>query len=121
MSQVPPRFSAVKVHGRPLYWWARRGTPVTAKARTVEIFAIELVDLGSCCVRCRIDCSAGTYIRGLAETIAQRLGTVGHVSELMRLSVGSWNLHHASGIDWLKTASVDEIYTALHPVEGLPT
>lgn len=117
-TQVPPVFSAVKVHGRPLYWWARRGTRLTAPSRTIEIFTLELLRLTRDSIRCRMVCSAGTYIRSLAEAIATRLGTVGHVSELIRLAVGSWELSQALDIEWMKDARVEDLEASLQPTES---
>ena len=116
LTQVPPAFSAVKVQGRPLYWWARKGLPQTAKARTIEVFALELLEISADQMRCHIACSSGTYVRTLAEAIAQRLGTVGHVSALTRLAVGPWELAHAHTCAWLTEAPVEEIWAALQPV-----
>ncbi|MBI3311921.1 MAG: tRNA pseudouridine(55) synthase TruB [Candidatus Omnitrophica bacterium] len=116
MTQRPPAFSAVKVQGRPLYWWARRGIPVEAPPRTVEITVLELVELSPARLRCWVECSSGTYIRSLAEVIADRLGTVGHVSELLRCAVGPWELAHAQEVRWLETAHVEEIRAMLQPV-----
>ena len=120
LTQVPPVFSAVKVQGRPLYWWARHGKRLTAAPRTVEIFTLELLELLDDRFRCRIECSAGTYIRTLAETIAERLGTVGHVSELVRLAVGPWGLAQAHEVPWLKSVNIEEIWAAVIPVAEVP-
>ena len=115
--QQPPAFSAVKVQGRPLYWWARRGEPKSAPARPVTIYALELLEVGANQLRCRIECSSGTYVRTLAERIAQQLGSVGHVVELTRLSVGSWRLDEACAFDWLRQASREEVGARLRALE----
>ena len=116
LTQTPPKFSAVKVQGRPLYWWARRGTPVSAPARTITIFQTELLEWAPERFRCRVDCSSGTYIRNIAEHLAEQLGTVGHVSELIRLTVGSWDLAQSHDVQWLSTVPREEILAALHPI-----
>ena len=113
LAQVPPAFSAVKVRGHPLYWWARKGMPQTAKSRTIEIFSFELLELEAERLRCQLTCSSGTYVRTLAEAMAERLGTVGHVSALTRLSVGPWELSQARECQWLAEAPVPEIWAAL--------
>ena len=118
LTQVPPVFSAVKVQGRPLYWWARHGRRIAARPRTVEVFTLELLELLSDRFRCRIECSAGTYIRTLAETIAEALGTLGHVSELVRVSVGSWDLAHALDMCWLATASREDLWASVQPIHS---
>lgn len=116
--QTPPVFSAVKVQGRPLYWWARRGQPRAAKPRTVQIVSMELIEWRAGEFRVRLACSAGTYVRTLAQTIAERLGTVGHVSHLTRLAVGPWTLEQAVDLCWLATASRADLLTKLQPVEA---
>lgn len=118
LTQVPPAFSAVKVRGRPLYWWARRGRPVVAAPRTVEVFAIEFLELRDDRLTCRVECSAGTYIRALAETIAERLGTLGHVGGLIRLSVGPWTLAQALDLGWMATASSEALWACVQPINA---
>ncbi|MBI3087443.1 MAG: tRNA pseudouridine(55) synthase TruB [Candidatus Omnitrophica bacterium] len=118
MTQVPPAFSAVKVRGRPLYWWARHGTPVVGRSRTVEIFACGLLAYAQERLTCRLECSSGTYVRTLAEELAGRLGTVGHVKALVRLAVGPWDLRQAHAVPWLADAPVEELWAALRPIEA---
>ncbi len=95
--QTPPKYSAVKVAGRPLYDYARRGESVEAKARPVRIDAMELVELAPPRVRVIIRCSRGTYARVLAEEIGEALGTVGHLEELRRLASGPFEIEHSVG------------------------
>lgn len=115
-SQVPPAFSAVKVRGKPAYWWARRKQPVALTARTVTLSRIALVAFTPPSVTVRVDCSAGTYIRTLAELAAERLGTAGHVSGLVRLRVGQWTLDEAKTLAWLRDAAPGDVAAALRPV-----
>ncbi|MGO9804152.1 MAG: tRNA pseudouridine(55) synthase TruB [Steroidobacteraceae bacterium] len=86
-TQVPPMHSAIKQGGAPLYRLARAGRTVERAPRTIEIHALELLDLAGESLELEARCSKGTYIRVLAEDIAERLGTVGFVSALRRLSV----------------------------------
>lgn len=115
-SQTPPAYSAVKVRGRPAYWWARRKTPVVLPMRVVELFDLTLLDCGPETIAVRVHCSAGTYIRSLAESIAERLGTVGHLSGLVRLRVGSWSLEDAKPLTWIAQAGPEAVARALRPV-----
>ena len=119
-SQVPPSYSAVKVHGRPAYWWARRKQPVVLAARTVRLASLTLVACEAGAITVRVDCSAGTYIRTLAELVAERLGTVGHVGELVRLRVGRWTLEEAKSLAWLREAAPEAVAGALQPVTVAP-
>ncbi len=117
--QTPPPFSAVKVRGRPLYWWTRHGMPQAVSPRRVEIFQIVLLEAAEQTMRCRIDCSSGTYVRTLAEVIAQRLGTVGHVAQLTRLAVGPWTLETAHPLSWILNADLDQLRAALQPFSAV--
>ncbi|MGB6604797.1 MAG: tRNA pseudouridine(55) synthase TruB [Steroidobacteraceae bacterium] len=85
--QTPPMFSALKRGGEPLYRLARAGITVERTPRTIEIFELALGGLDATSLELEACCSKGTYIRVLAEDLAQRLGTCGHVSALRRLSV----------------------------------
>lgn len=91
-SQIPPMYSALKRDGRPLYELARRGVVVERAPRHILIHEIELepglaesASVGRFSFRVR--CSKGTYIRVLAEEIAQSLGSLGHLVGLRRVWV----------------------------------
>jgi tRNA pseudouridine55 synthase len=86
-TQVPPMHSAIKQGGAPLYRLARAGRTVERAPRAIEIHALELLELAGESLELEARCSKGTYIRVLAEDIAARLGTLGFVSALRRLSV----------------------------------
>lgn len=93
--QTPPVYSAVKVRGRPAYWYARRGTPVTLRPRAVRIDRLELVAARGALLDVRVACSAGTYVRVLAEEIGRALGTAAHLASLRREAVGPFRVEEA--------------------------
>ncbi len=93
--QVPPRYSAVKVNGRALYDYARKGEVVEVQARPIEIFGIDLLEVGDVTLRVRIRCSRGTYARVIAEEVGEALGTVAHLDALRRDASGSFTLEQA--------------------------
>ena len=93
--QVPPRYSAVKVKGRALYEYARKGEVVEVQARPIEIFGIELLEMGDVTLRVRIRCSRGTYARVIAEEVGEALDTVAHLEALRRDASGSFTLEQA--------------------------
>jgi tRNA pseudouridine55 synthase len=68
--------SALKRDGRPLYELARKGIEVERDARSVTIYAIDLLDFASDSLTIRVACSKGTYIRVLAADIGAALGVV---------------------------------------------
>ena len=96
--QKPHRYSAVKVRGKRLYEYARRGEEVEVEARPIEIFALRALALDEGSLRVELCCSRGTYARGLADEIATALGTVGHLSALTRLRSGPFDLSRAIGL-----------------------
>ena len=114
-SQTPPVYSAVKVRGRPAYWWTRRHQPVVLAPRMIRIVELSLVRVAPGMVTFRVQCSAGTYVRTLAEAIAERLGTVGHLTSLVRLSVGRWHVEEALSLDWIAQASSEALAHRLQP------
>lgn len=118
LAQRPPAYSAIKVRGRPAYWWARRHQPLTLPTRLVHLADISLIDCSPPTITFRVRCSAGTYIRTLAESIAEQLGTVGHLSRLVRLQIGDWHLDDAKPLPWIETASPDAVIRALQSVPG---
>ena len=89
ISQVPPKFSAIKVNGQRAYDLARAGEEVILEKRTVYIKDLEFLerpDERSASFRMR--CSKGTYVRSFAVDLASALGAIGHLSYLRRTSVG---------------------------------
>ena len=115
--QAPPAFSAAQVGGKRLHELARRGQPVQAAARTVHFYALELLDFQpGLRARAWVDvaCSAGTYIRVLADDLGRAFGCGAFLAFLLRTRAGrfslaeAWTLEEASSdlpearlpIDW---------------------
>jgi len=98
IEQLPPRYSAVKYRGKPLYKWARSGQEAPRKIRQAKIYWIKLLEFnpgGEPQLVIDVKCSKGTYIRTLALDIGQALGCGGHLQSLSRLAVGPYNLGDA--------------------------
>lgn len=93
--QVPPMFSAKKKDGVRLYELARKNISVEREPIPVQLYCVELVHLELPYIQFRVHCSKGTYIRVLADEVARRLGTVGHLSALRRLSCGGFVLEES--------------------------
>ena len=105
--QIPPMYSALKVNGKKLYELAREGKTVERKARTVEIFSIEILEVELPRVRMSVHCSKGTYIRTLCHDVGQKLGCGGCMEKLLRTKVASFELK-----DTLKLSEIDELAKA---------
>ena len=79
--QIPPIYSAIKVNGKKLYEYARKGQEVELKPRQIKIYSIQLVGINEKekQISFKVKCSKGTYIRSLCEDISKKLGTVGYM------------------------------------------
>ena len=87
VSQVPPRFSAVKIGGERAYKRAREGEEVEIAAREVEIDAFRIVSHDGDQTIFEVECGKGTYVRALARDLGRELGCFGHVTQLRRTFV----------------------------------
>ena len=76
--QIPPMYSAIKVNGKKLYEYARKGQKVELQPRKIEIYFLNLIEINQeeKEIKFEIGCSKGTYIRSVCEDVAQKLGTV---------------------------------------------
>jgi len=86
--QMPPMFSAKKHNGIRLYKLARMGKEIDREDIDIFISDIGLIDFNSNSIKFNVECSKGTYVRVLGKDIAERLGTVGYLTELTRTKVG---------------------------------
>ena len=95
--QIPPMYSAIKVNGKKLYEYARKGQNVEIKPRKIEIYKMQLISFSENKneIMYKVNCSKGTYIRRLCEDIAIKLGTVGFMKELQRTKVGDFSIEQA--------------------------
>lgn len=102
--QIPPIYSAIKINGKKLYEYARKGEKVEIQPREIEIYSLELININTekKQIEFRVKCSKGTYIRTLCENIAEKLKTVGYMKELKRTQVGEFELKDAITIEKLE-------------------
>lgn len=109
IEQVPPMYSAKKVEGKRLYELARRGETIERQPIKVTIYELTLPEKQSDSdpqtASVRVTCSAGTYIRTLAEDIGKALGVGAHLTCLRRTAAGRFDLRHAITLDELEKRS----------------
>jgi len=94
-TQIPPMYSALKVNGKALYKYAREGKEIERKKREITIYELKLLSYENNEITFISKVSKGTYIRTLGEDIAEKLGTIGHLTKLTRLSIGPYSLEQA--------------------------
>ncbi len=107
VSQIPPRYSAVKVDGQPVYKKARKGEEVILKPREVEVSIFEITSCQLPSVEFRVVCSKGTYIRSLVRDLGLELGCGAYLSALIRTRIGPYGLEQASSVDELTAQMVN--------------
>jgi tRNA pseudouridine55 synthase len=124
--QVPPRVSAVKVDGARAFDLAREGEAFDLAARPLHVARLDLAERPDADhARLEMVCGKGGYVRSIARDLGARLGCLGHVSRLRRLSSGPFDLSAAVTLETVaaeaRTAALD---ARLLPLEaalaGLP-
>ena len=110
--QMPPIYSAIKVNGKKLYEYARKGQNVEIKPREIEIYDIKLINIDAQKkqIQFEVFCGKGTYIRSLCEDIAEKLETVGYMESLKRIQVGDFKIEESSKIQELEENKEDTKY-----------
>ncbi|OBX51057.1 tRNA pseudouridine(55) synthase TruB [Moraxella nonliquefaciens] len=115
--QTPPMYSALKKDGKKLYEYAREGIEIERQPRPIVIHHLALNKLSNDEITLDVICSKGTYVRVLGETVAERLGTVGHLTALHRTSTGGFDVADAISLDDLADLSLDERLGRLLPID----
>jgi tRNA pseudouridine55 synthase len=115
IAQIPPPFSAKKVHGVPAYKLARKQKQFILQPVQVEIkdFTITAVEADRAHFRARV--SSGTYMRSIAHEMGQRLGCGAHLESLRRTSVAEFDITQAHTLEEIGGQTKD-----CHSDRGLP-
>ena len=133
--QTPPMYSAKKIEGKKLYELARKGIEIERKPVKVSIYNLEIIndenqaannsELETWNLKLKVACSAGTYIRTLAEDIGKKLETGAHLAELRRTRAGKFDISQAVTLEELEKIvlenRLDEILISMNEaVSHLP-
>jgi tRNA pseudouridine55 synthase len=95
IQQLPPMFSAKKIDGQKLYRLARKGLEVARDKKTVTVRRLDRISYTAPDLQFDVCCSAGTYVRVLAQDIGELLGCGGHLLSLCRLQAGPFHIDEA--------------------------
>ncbi|MGZ8842460.1 MAG: tRNA pseudouridine(55) synthase TruB [Pyrinomonadaceae bacterium] len=111
IDQTPPMYSAKKIGGRKLYELARKGEEVAREPVRITVRKFEAIPAdalqpkqnsdGTSDIKVRVVCSAGTYIRTLAEDLGKHLGVGAHLVELRRIRAGTFRIEEAITLEQL--------------------
>lgn len=119
ITQIPPKYSALKVNGKPLYKYAREGVEVEIKSRKIyvaDIQAIE-VNLGENRILFRVTCSKGTYIRTICDDIGKKLGCGGTMTALQRTQSGCFRVEDARTLPEILEMTDEELERCVIPMD----
>lgn len=102
LDQVPPRFSAIKKDGVPLYKLAREGVAPEMPPRKVEIFSLTVTGWKPPYLALDLICSKGTYARALARDLGRDLGVGGRLETLRRFASGPFQVEDAVSVERIR-------------------
>jgi len=114
IEQTPPKFSAIKIHGRKAYDMARKNLDFEMPRRLIKISDIKLIALEKNSAVIEISCGKGTYIRSLAIDIGERLNLPATLKNLIRLRVGEFDLKNSATLDELTAEKILPIEICLN-------
>ncbi|MBH5329094.1 tRNA pseudouridine(55) synthase TruB [Eikenella sp. S3360] len=117
--QLPPMYSALKHQGKPLYQYARQGISIPREPRSIRIHAIQILCFHYPEAQISVQCSKGTYIRTLAEDIAQSARTLAHLTALRRTATAGFSIEQSHSLTELQALSEEERDALLLPCDAL--
>ncbi len=107
ISQIPPRYSALKIEGRRASDRMRSGENINLPARQVTVYDISVTgyDEKQGTVDFNVSCSKGTYIRSIARDFGEKAGTGACLSMLRRTGSGQFDLSRAATVEQLRACA----------------
>lgn len=129
IQQIPPMYSAVKVNGKRLYEYARKGETIERPIRDAEIFYFKRIsepiyheDSRTQSWKFEVSCSKGTYVRTLAVDLGKLLNYPAHMSQLTRIKSGSFSQEDCITLEELRLATEsDTLSHVFKPVDWAVT
>ena len=119
ITQIPPKYSALKVNGKPLYKYAREGVEVEIKSRKIYVADIQPmeVNLEENRILFRVTCSKGTYIRTICDDIGKKLGCGGTMTALQRTQSGCFRVENARTLPEILEMTDEELERCVIPMD----
>lgn len=119
ISQIPPKYSAIRIDGKRAYDLAREGKDVNIKPRLIRILSNNVcsLDYEKGVVEFDVVCSKGTYIRTICDDIGRSLGCGACMTSLVRTSSGCFKLENSVELGRLIEMSDEEIEELIIPMD----
>jgi len=118
--QRPPAYSALKVKGKKLYQYARKGIFVEVAPRLIVIRDMEILEIALPEITFRVECSKGTYIRQLSADIGDKLGCGAHLVALRRTRSGKFSIDEAISREDLMKMDIKALSERMIGYEDIP-
>ena len=118
ISQLPPMFSAIRKDGVRLYELARKGETVERESRRVNIYKLDLLGFSDGVFEIYAECSAGTYIRSLADDIGAALGCGATLTQLRRTKANGFSTESCVTLEEMRKMSRDELESLVIPLDA---
>ena len=120
VNQTLPPYSAKKVHGKPMYAYARQGIEMVETTKEVTIKMLRLLVVQGCEAEFELACTAGTYARSLAHDIGREYGCGAHLVRLRRTRSGEFPIENAIPLTSGEVFHTREFFLAhIIPMSGL--
>ena len=119
-TQIPPKYSAIKIQGRKLYDYARKGEEIDIQPRKVTIHFLEILEFEYPILQIKLKVSKGTYIRSIARDLGHKLGVGAHLTKLVRTGQGDFSLVNATTFENLneqKILDLDKVFSKTSCIE----
>lgn len=117
ISQIPPMFSAIRKDGVRLYDLARKGEVVEREERQVTVYKLDLLDANNDSFDIYVECSAGTYIRSLADDIGTELGCGAVLSELSRTKSNGFTIENSVTLEEMRQMDKAKLSELIIPLD----
>lgn len=115
-SQIPPKYSAIKINGKRAYDLARKGIEVNIAAREVTIYEINILDMQIPYVSFTVNCSKGTYIRSLCYDIGLKLNCGATMWNLERIQSGNFSIENSVKLEELTIDNINNYLISIDQV-----
>ena len=120
IEQFPHKYSSVKINGQRAHKLARKNMKFQLKKRQIKVNNFSLINnISEKLASFLVDCSAGTYVRSLAESLGESLGTLATVVELRRIGFNNFNKKLISLDYLLSLVHSDELKRVVHPIDAV--
>ena len=104
--QIPPKYSAIKKDGKKLYEYARKGEEVEVEPREIEVYELNVKEIGNNEYSMDACVSSGTYIRTLIQDYAEKMDEYGTMTSLKRIAIENITINDAIALNDLNEGSI---------------